>query len=565
MTLPRRRRIEEAPGSALRLRRNRILETIFRVAIGVVSGLVLSGCGPGEPENTTSSAAKGSENLEGAGDARDGDPPVARPKRIILISLDTVGARNVGGYSDAKTPHLDKIARDGVRFDRFYAASTYTLPSHMSMLTGLDPIEHGIVNLPAMLSPNVPTLATELRQAGYQTHAVVEGGYLKPHHGFDQGFTEFEVLKKQKDLPRTSIWSVLDWMREKKETPYFLFLHTYIAHHPYAGFDDFRRQHPELNLPDDDEIGRLRTQFNREVHYPAPRDLPDETRHMCTFYNYNTHHYGDWIGCGDKDIKKDFLESEHFELYRQGLLDAHREVIRQGDRMVGQVRDLLIELGQLEDTLLVVTSDHGEGFFEHALHGHDYVPFDEVVKVPLFLSYPRRIEGGQVVAGLSWHLDLMPTILSLAQVDFDPSLLGEDLSGVLLGTDTIGGDRAIHPVLLRPPGRSQLPMRRMTVQGDHKFIEGSRHYGDAVGLLFDLAASPDEEENLRVAQPQRFASLRRLAADYEGSLTPGEPIHSETRETISPFPGEVEPFRLPPEDQKELEALGYIFDDQTTD
>jgi arylsulfatase A-like enzyme len=229
--------------------------------------------------------------------------------------------------------------------------------------------------------------------------------------------------------------------------------------------------------------------------------------------------------------------------------------------MVGQVRDVLIELGQLEDTLLIVTSDHGDAIFEHSVHGHDYSPYNEVVKVPLFLSYPRKIAGGQVVRGLTWHLDLLPTIFSLAQVPFDPNLRGRDLTPVILQQETIPEDRVIHPLLLRPVKHKHLPMRRMTLKGDFKFVPGHRHYGDPEGLLFDLKSSPDEKDNLRESRPDVFAELRELALDYDGSLTPGEPIHQETKERISPFPGEVEPLMMPSEWQQQLEALGYIFDD----
>jgi len=489
-----------------------------------------------------------------------------RPRRIILISLDTVGSRHVGGYSDASTPNLDKVAADGVRFDRFYAASTYTLPSHMSMLTGLTPIEHGVVNIPARLAPEVPTLASKLRTAGYETKALHEGGFLGKIYGFDQGFEKYE-LRNNKDVVGVSIWSTLDWMRNKQDAPYFLFLHTYVAHVPYRGFSDFRRSHAELDLPDDAEIEKLKAQYNKTDHesfFPASREIPAEIRHMCTFYNTLASSTVDFLGCGDRLLKDDFLESPHFETYREGLVEAHRAEIRRGDRMVGQVRDLLIELGQWEDTLLVVTSDHGDAMFEHSTHGHDYSPFDEVLKVPLFLSYPRRVAGGQIVRGLTWHLDLFPTILALAGVPTSSDLQGEDLTSVIANGKEISADRAIHPVLLRPTNRYPLPMRRIVLQGEYKFIEGHGVYGDPEGLLFNLADSPDEDVNLRQSQPQVFANLRALSQRFDEGLTPGEPIHQSTQEQISPFPGEVEPYDAPEEIRRGLEALGYLFDRDTT-
>ena len=538
-----------------------------RVLLGTFVVLALAACGTGESREDPSS--KTVETVPGGTNADDAASAIAtpRPKRIILISLDTVGSRNVGGYSDAQTPTMEEIAADGVRFEQFYAASTYTLPSHMSMLTGLDPIEHGVVNVPSRLAPEVPTLASQLRAAGYFTKAVAEGGFVAEVYGFDQGFSDFTTLNQPKALVWTSIWGVLDWMRGQKDAPYFLFLHTYIAHTPYDGFNDFRNRHPELDLPDDQEIAALKAKYpsNPDAPNPAPRDIPVELRHMCTFYNMDSATASDFLGCGDHRIKPDFLQSEHFEVYREGLLEAHRASIRRGDHMVGQVRDVLIELGQLEDTLLIVTSDHGEAMFEHSLHGHDYTPYNEVLKVPLFLSYPRRISGGQVVRGLTWHLDLVPTILSLAQVPFDPNLRGRDLTPVMLQQETIPEDRVIHPLLLRPCKRTYLPMQRMTLEGDFKFIPGHRHYGDPKGLLFDLTSSPDEKDNLRESRPELFARLRKLALDYDASLTPGKPIHQETKERISPFPGEVEPLELSSEWQRQLEALGYIFEDDDSD
>lgn len=487
-----------------------------------------------------------------------------RPQRIILISLDTMGARHVGGYSDARTPTIEKVAADGVRFDRFYAASTYTLPSHMSMLTGLDPIEHGVVNLPSLLAPEVPTLATLLGKAGYTTKSVTESGFIGEIYGFGRGFDDV-TERIADDVAKTTIWEILDWMRSKKKTPYFLFVHTYISHVPYGGFADFRDRHPELELPDEQGIAELREQFpvlDINSPIPAPRDLPVEIRHMCTFYNNVSESHRDALGCGDRQFKSDFLKSENFEVYREGLIEAHRGAIRRGDRMIGQIRDLLSELGQLEDTLLIVTSDHGDAMFEHSVHEHDYLPYDEVIKVPFVLSYPRRVKGGQVVRGLSWHLDLLPTILSLAHLPYDPDLQGMDLSGTILGGEPIAKDRVIFPILLRPANRSPMPRRRMAIKGDHKFVEGHRLFGDPEGLLFDIKNSPDEDVNLREGKPELFTEFRELALDYDGSLTPGRPLHRETKERISPFPGDVEPFELSEEVRRGLAELGYLVGDE---
>ncbi len=535
------------------------LRFLLRQTVPLIGLLALVACdspqGESAPAESPTNQAEG-DPLEQGGEA------VLRPRRIILISLDTVGAKHVAGYANADTPNLRKIALEGARFARFYAVSTYTLPSHMSMLTGLSPIEHGVVNFASGLSPKTQTLASILKDAGYLTRGFHEGGFVNPDFGFGRGFDDYEE-RGLKELAGVSIWGVLDWMREVGDAPYFLFVHTFIAHTPYRGFESARVQHPELGLPDAEQVAALKQQYDRRgatSDHVASREIPADTRHLCTLYNTISDQIGDYLDCGDRFIKEEFTTGTHFEGYRQAILESHRSEIRRGDSMVGKLRDLLREQGQWDDTLFIVSSDHGDGIFEHGTHGHDYSPFNEIIKVPLILSYPRRVPGSQVVDGLSWHLDLLPTILSFAQLPVPAELRGRDLSKVLLEGAKISPDRAIYPVLLRPAHRNHIPMRRMVLKGDLKYIEGHRHFGDPDGLLFDLAASPDEDENLRESNPAAFAELAALSRRYAASLHPGSPIHQETGDEISAFPGEVEPLELPEERKRELEALGYIFE-----
>ena len=130
------------------------------VASIVVLAFTITACGPNanDERSTTSAGSIGhtDQRLATVDRGNATSPQQAHPTRIILISLDTVGAGHVGGYSDNSTPAIEAIAADGVRFDRFYAASSYTLPSHMSLMTGLDPIEHGVVNVPSRLAPRDP-------------------------------------------------------------------------------------------------------------------------------------------------------------------------------------------------------------------------------------------------------------------------------------------------------------------------------------------------------------------------------------------------------------------------
>ena len=357
-------------------------------------------------------------------------------------------------------------------------------------------------------------------------------------------------------------------MRAKKDSAYFLFVHTYVAHTPYDGFAEFRARHPELPLPSDEQIAALKKIHNvgtTNERWPAPRTVPKGLRHICTYYNMLSESHDDFLRCGDRFLMPDFLGNRHFETYRQGLVDSHRASIRRGDRMVAQIRDVLIELDQLDDTLLIVTSDHGDAMYEHSVHEHDYLPFDEVIKIPLVLSFPNQIEGGQIFDELSWHLDLHSTILSLAGVPADAERRGIDLAPVLRGEEAAPTNRAIFPLLLRPANRSPMPAKRIVLRGDYKYIEGHELYGDAEGLLFDMKNAPGETQNLRQSLPERFEELRQLAIDYDGGLTPGDPVHFETRERISPFAGEVEPVEISESVRRGLAEIGYFLDDNNNE
>jgi arylsulfatase A-like enzyme len=520
-------------------------------ALWLAALLLGSACTPGDHEEAPRPAPTSDAHAQQA---------TPRPRRIILFSMDTVRADRVAGYSAADTPAIRKIADQGVLFRDFYAASTYTLPSHMTMMTGLMPLEHGVVNEMSKLALDVPSLASLLAAAGYSTHSFNEGGYVDARFGFDRGFDEYDARKNVWTVD-TGLWAILEWIRSQRNEPYFLFLHTYAAHYPYGGFRDYRDRHPERGLPSDRELEQLRITYHERGFWqknPAARELPAELQSKCTMWNA-LRDTGDRLECGGRLFSIEPLRGPHLEMDLAALRHSYDERIRKIDRAIGQIHKLLVELGQWQDTLFVITSDHGESFFEHGRPMHDYSPFNEVLKVPLVISYPRRLPTARVIDGLSWHLDLMPSLLGLAGVEPPPGLRGLDLTPILLGSEAIPEDRAIFPLLLRGANRFYAPMRRIVLQKDYKYIDGDERLGDPEGFLFDLAESPDESENLRARRPREVARLRGLISDYERRLRPGSPVHQKTGEPVPPYPGRSRRDDvLDDEVRAKLEALGYL-------
>jgi len=273
----------------------------------------------------------------------------------------------------------------------------------------------------------------------------------------------------------------------------------------------------------------------------ALASLPDEVRLICTLYNFLRPPGERLLGCGERRLSGDFPQTPEFERDRAALLHSYDERIGLIDRAIARIRDELVALGQWDDTLLILTSDHGEAFFEHG-----YVPFDEVLRIPLVVSYPKLLREGPVreVSGLTWHLDLAPSILRLAGIDPPPSLSGIDLVPMMLGSALISERQTLFPIVLDLPMDPGEP-RLVVLRGPLKYVEGHERFGDAGGFLFDRRADPHERRNLRELRPRQFQSLVAASHRFRARLAP----------TAIPL---IEPLEFSEQERRRLRALGYL-------
>ena len=479
--------------------------------------------------------------------------------------MDTVRADHVSGYEGATTtPVLAEIAEEGVRLQDFYAASSFTLPSHMSIFTGLDPAEHGVFREEAELDRRIPTLAETLGKAGYATAAFHEGGYVSPRYGFGRGFDrslEFSRL----ELVSGSLSRVTDWIRAHRGDRYFLFVHTYAAHFPYGGWQRHRSRGVGAERFEPRRLEALRQRFDsahaerREGR--APERIGDALRADCTLFNQLAEHHGELLGCGDNFLSAEYLDPVHGGEDLAAVRESYDERIRRIDAALGRIRETLRDLGEWDDTLLVVTADHGEAFLEHGQSQHDYIPFDEVLKVPAVWSWPRGFgeTGGREVEGATWHLDLMPTILGLSGVAYPGRARGLDLSQVLKGERELAAERTVHPAVLRLAHREPRAERRVAVRGNWKYIEGDALFGDSEGLLFDRSRDRQERGNLRQEEPEVFQSLEAESLRWRRGLEASSARH---RHSGAPLPGDplapVPAVSLTPQERQQLRELGYV-------
>ena len=297
----------------------------------------------------------------------------ASPPNVLLITVDTLRADHLGcyGYEQARTPHTDRLADEGVRVERAIAPTPLTLPSHTSILTGLEPPAHSVRGNGVFRVPDsVETLAEVLKAEGYQTRAFVSSDVLHHRFNLDQGFDGYEddlsgeakdaLTQMQERSGEQTMDRVLQWLDKRTEptsaSPFFLWVHLFDPHAPYE--------------PPEADAKLAATPYDGEI--------------------------------------------------------------ASADRQVGRLVKALEPNGVLDDTILVFTSDHGENLGEHQEATHAMFIYEATQRVPLIFRYPRKLPGGRVFDGPARSVDIMPTILSLAGKT-PTETQGADLSEALAG------------------------------------------------------------------------------------------------------------------------------------
>lgn len=437
--------------------------------------------------------------------------PSAGPN-ILLISIDTLRADHVHsyGYERETTPTLDRLAAEGVRFASVTSPTSWTLPAHMSLLTGLDPLHHGLVSdYSSALSRDVPLLAEVLREEGYATAAVVSAPYLSARWGYSRGFDRYDDYSVDSRAAQT--WPVVldrvdrifeDWDASGQSRPLFLFVHLWDVH------SDFEPPPPYDTMFDPDYAGDLDSRHflaNPRIELDMPaRDL----EHLIALYD------------GE---------------------------IRYTDDGVAELLSRFRDRGELDRTIVSVTADHGEEFFEHDRKGHRSTLYDEVTQVPWILRYPERIPAGTVVDVPVRLIDVAPTLLSLARVSA-PSF-ARAATAPFAARDLARWAQGEPDAEAPPPAFSHLDKPSCCIPGplysirtgDAKFIHDPE--GDPVASFFDLAVDPAEQTNLAGQDDPREEPLQSAVKTWS--------TRSAERRTEAPP-------QLNADEVDALKDLGYI-------
>ncbi len=345
----------------------------------------------------------------------------ASPRNVILVSIDTLRADHLGcyGHDGIRTPNIDRFALRSLRFDRCFSAVPITLPSHTTMMTGMYPLRHSVRDNGTFNVPDdIPTVATTLGARGWRTAGVIGSFPLTSRFGLSRGFDIWD-----EDLSNQYVKVISLFFDERKA----------------------------------DRVTRRAISVLDEIQ--------DEPFFLFVHY-FDPHHPWD-------------PPLAYARQYRELMYDGEIAFV---DSWLGQLLNEVEKRGLLDDTVVIITADHGEGLGDHEEFTHSMLLYNETTRVPLLVYYPG-VEPGTVAAPVSL-VDIAPTVFELLGVEVDHGMDGHSLlrprpDGEPIYMESLAG-RLQH----------QWNDTRAAVVGDSKYILGFQPQ------LFDLAADFGERENL---------------------------------------------------------------------
>jgi arylsulfatase A-like enzyme len=449
--------------------------------------------------------------------------PVAQeeaPRGIVLILLDTVRADRLSVYGNSRetSPFLETLAARGTVFENSQAPSPWTVPTMASIFSGLYPSQHGAGAPGAKgeprnafppgpepgirsFDPQVPTLISMLRDVGYKTMGFF-GNSLINNEAFTQ---DFDVLRKSKS-PVTAD-QIVDWgvkqisMLEGAE-PFFLYLHFVDAHYPIEPPENYLKMFaPQHALISNESFGSYRKRVRGWGAFGAPPNI------------------------------KNRQEARDFRLEK---LAAYDSTIRFIDDQIARLHQEFERSGLVDETLFVVTADHGEEFWDHweaeaqyyylkeRRHeigiGHGHTLFQELVRVPLILAGPR-VPSGKRIAARTPLVDLGVTVLDIAGLEGAKLGVSESLVPYLRAEETDSRVCLSEGVAFGHELRSLVGPNGMRLIWSE--------YGEKRDLLFNLSQDPNERDDLLEEQSEVAARIReelklRIRRLEASALPPGD-------------------------------------------
>ncbi|MCB0310626.1 MAG: sulfatase [Bdellovibrionales bacterium] len=434
------------------------------------------------------------------------------PPNIVLIVLDTLRADQLTAYGNklSLSPNLDAFAANSVVFKNAYSTSSWTLPSHASMFTGKYIFRHGAHQSHQKLIDSHDTLAEILGRQGYITAGFTGAGYTKVKFGIGQGFqyyddrldfheykysqTDLSLLKIldfispemrriifRSDGEKTALQTtprIAKWFSKNPSRPFFLFINYFDVHNPYNLGQEYQniRASSDLDLMKINQI----LEFDYRFHSRSSSNN---------------------------------LVSDHIKHQIRALYDSELTFL---DQQIQKLFSVMKSHNAWENSVIIVTSDHGEEFFEHGGALHKQTLYEEVLRVPLMIHFPKTFEPRQIDNPVS-TLDIFATVLDLVGVSDYSRYDSVSLEPLLLGK----GEYTRSYLLAQLYGRPALlePSQRALIEDNWKLLEVAPESGEIPNGLYQLQFDPTEQHNRieqHLAKRERLKTLAdSLVSNWE--------------------------------------------------
>lgn len=443
---------------------------------------------------------------------------------IILLVMDSVRAANVScyGYERRTTPNLDALAAEGVLFEQAISVGCWTLPVHASLFTGLYPSSHGLTISKDALPSDFPTLAGRLKELNYQTACFSNNAYVSEITRLTQQFDTVEDIWRvtnPRGIKRTKMWKLRKWLERFGPIT-----------KPVIGAARILQRIRAI-VKRRGNRGDQGARLTNEIIRSWLAESRDSEKPFFIFVNYMEPHepynpphpydrrfmpekFGPWR-VAQVGNNKDILQNRSGKRYRedleiiQALYDGELNYL---DQRIGELLQMLASEDMLDDTVVIVTSDHGDSLGEHEHIGHRMALYEQLVHVPLIIRYPRGFRPGTRVAEQVSLIDLYPTLLELAGAD--QTLYSSN--GFHSLTTFPGSER--RPFVIAEntaPKSMDSVVARMVRTDRYKFIWKSNHEHE----LFDLVEDPDELNNLVHLKPQTVRELLKQLEEWMDAQT----------------------------------------------
>lgn len=430
-------------------------------------------------------------------------------KNVVVLVIDTLRAdklRPFNAKTRVKTPVIDRFALEGVVFELAQSPENWTKPAVASILTGLHPQTHQQKTGDAALPGSAELLSEHLKRQGFATGSFIANGYVSDRFGFDQGWDDYtNYIREGKSTEAGDVFEEAgSWIEAHKDGRFFAYIQTIDPHVPYDPPAEYLRMYDPVEY-----VGQIKPRMTGELLEKAKRTPPQ--------------------------VVFDSRDKQRLEALYDGEISKH-------DHFFGLFLERLAKLGLAEDTLVVVTADHGEEFDDHGSWGHGHSVYQELLHVPLMFRLPNRLPAGTRVADAVSTLDVSATVTDLLGVPGMAHDEGHTLAGLMLG------EAPARPTVAFSDFQDD---RRVITTGRWKLVLRA----NLSATMFDLVSDPAE---LKPVDASEFAIGRRysrmLLGQFLGAADRGDWLSAEQK---SGTQLQREDAEMDDTIRDQLRALGY--------